>query len=293
MMWILRHQRVLISRGYRSVSTNVVASSIDSKHGVGYITLNNPEKRNPLSSEVLLEVGRRIASFQEETSAEVKVIVISASSPTSSSKNKKSGVFSSGHDLKEVASNVGKAEFHAELFDQCSQVMMSVVNSPKPVIAKVNGIATAAGCQLVASCDLAYATVGSQFATPGVNIGLFCSTPAVALARAVGRKHAMEMLLTGKMISAETAIRTGLINRVFENSDDLDRGVDEIARTIASKSQVAVAMGKRTFNKQIEMPLVDAYREASDTMVRNLLTNDAKEGIAAFFEKRAPSWSNS
>ena len=272
--------------------TSSVASSIDSRHGVGYITLNNPEKRNPLSSEVLLEIGRKIASFQEESADTVKVIVLSASS-ASAPKSRRTGVFSSGHDLKEVASNKGKAEFYADLFDQCSQVMMSVVNSPKPVIAKVDGIATAAGCQLVASCDLAYASAESKYATPGVNIGLFCSTPAVALARAVGRKHAMEMLLTGEMISAETAVRTGLINRVFEDSSDLDAGVDEIARTIASKSQVAVAMGKRTFNKQIEMPLVDAYREASDTMVRNLLTNDADEGIAAFFEKRTPSWPNS
>ncbi len=218
-------------------------------------------------------------------SQKVKVIVLRANGPA----------FSAGHDLKEItaarqASDGGRAFFTA-LMEKCSAMMMSIVNNPKPVIAEIDGIATAAGCQLVASCDLAYASDTSRFATPGVNIGLFCSTPMVALSRNVSNKHAMEMLLTGDVFSATDAERIGLINRVID-SESLQEFTQTVASIIAEKSSLTLATGKKAFYHQREMTLESAYRYASEVMVSNMLAKDGEEGIRAFVEKRAPVWTN-
>src|SRR5256885_142650 len=212
-----------------------------------------------------------------------KVIVISAAGP----------VFSSGHDLKEMArhradSDAGKKAY-AGLFSQCSDMMQAIVRNPKPVIAEVQGIATAAGCQLVASCDLAVASTSARFATPGVDIGLFCSTPMVALSRNVFRKAAMEMLLTGEMISADDAARLGLVNRVVA-PDVLVSETTELAERIAAKPRATVKIGKEAFYRQLEMPLSDAYDYASRVMTETMLHAASAEGICAFLEKREPKW---
>jgi enoyl-CoA hydratase/carnithine racemase len=199
--------------------------------------------------------------------------------------------FCAGHDLREIRANPGR-EAYAALFAQCSALMTRIVRLPKPVIARVHGVATAAGCQLVASCDLAIAAETARFATPGVNIGLFCSTPMVALSRAVGRKAAMEMLLTGDLIDAARAREIGLINRVVPE-DALDTAVAALAAQIASKSPLTLAIGKEAFYRQAEMELEAAYRYASEVMTRNMLARDAAEGIDAFLQKRAPVWTGS
>jgi enoyl-CoA hydratase/carnithine racemase len=211
------------------------------------------------------------------------VIVLRAAGPA----------FSSGHDLKEMTarrtdSDGGKAAF-AALFSQCSRLMQTIVRHPKPVIAQVQGIATAAGCQLVASCDLAVASQQARFATPGVNIGLFCSTPMVALSRNVSRKHAIEMLLTGEMISAEEARRIGLVNRVVAQ-EQLESETMKLAELIAAKPRATVKIGKEAFYRQLEMGLSDAYDYASRVMTENMLAAEAREGIGAFVEKRDPKW---
>jgi enoyl-CoA hydratase/carnithine racemase len=213
----------------------------------------------------------------------VRVIVIAALGPA----------FCAGHDLKEITAaradeNEGQAYFE-QLFDTCASVMQLIVNNPKPVIAEVAGVATAAGCQLVASCDLAIAADSALFATPGVNIGLFCSTPMVALSRNLSNKHAMEMLLTGDMINAERAEQVGLINRRL-SAEILTEETMALAAKIASKSTMTVATGKRAFYEQAEMPLDEAYAYSSKVMVGNMLKHDAKEGIGAFIEKRTPDW---
>jgi len=249
--------------------------------------LNHPARRNALSSTMLSALGEQmdIVTSNEAT----KVIVIKSSHPA---------VFSSGHDLGElVPSTKGAAAptddivyaNHVKLFSLCSEVMLKVHDAPQPVIAEVNGIATAAGCQLVATCDLAIASDDAQFATPGVSIGLFCSTPAVPLARTVAPKHAMEMLLTGDMISASRAHDIGLINRVVEKKD-LHNVVTELAEQIAQKSKSAIRIGKDAFRKQVNMNLQDAYDHTGATMIDNMGTHDAKEGISAFLEKRTPTW---
>jgi enoyl-CoA hydratase/carnithine racemase len=196
--------------------------------------------------------------------------------------------FCAGHDLREMRTEP-KREIYQALFAQCSRLMMQIVRLPKPVIARVHGIATAAGCQLVASCDLAVAADTARFATPGVNIGLFCSTPMVALSRAVGRKPAMEMLLTGDMIDARRAKELGLINRVVPEGA-LDQEVSNLAGRIAAKSPLTLAIGKEAFYRQAEMGLEAAYDYASEVMVRNMLARDAEEGIDAFLQKREPTW---
>jgi enoyl-CoA hydratase/carnithine racemase len=213
----------------------------------------------------------------------VRVVVLAANGPT----------FCAGHDLKEMtagrsAPHRGRAYF-ARVMAECSGVMQMVVNCPKPVIAEVAGVATAAGCQLVASCDLAIAGETARFSTPGVNIGLFCSTPMVALSRNLSSKHAKEMLLTGDMISAPRAAEIGLVNRAVA-ADRLQETTLEMARKIASKSSMTLATGKRAFYAQREMALSDAYDYASEVMVENMLARDAEEGIGAFIEKRAPQW---
>lgn len=253
----------------------------DLSGGVLRLTLNNPARRNALSEAMMTALKQELDSAAEASDA--RVVVIGASGPA----------FSAGHDLKELdagrqAPDRGRAYF-SRIMGQCSELMQTVVNHPRPVIADVRGIATAAGCQLVASCDLAIAATTARFATPGVNIGLFCSTPMVALSRNVGRKHAMEMLLTGEFIPAERAAEIGLVNRVAELAD-MDEAVGALAATIASKSLMTLKTGKQAFYRQAEMALGDAYDYAARIMVENMLRRDAEEGISAFLEKRGPEW---
>jgi enoyl-CoA hydratase/carnithine racemase len=244
------------------------------------LTLNRPGARNALSEALMAALQNALDAAAADDS---RVIVLAAEGPA----------FCSGHDLKEMtaqraAADGGRAAF-AAIFAQCSRLMQTVVRHPKPIIAQVQGIATAAGCQLVASCDLAVASANARFATPGVNIGLFCSTPMVALSRNVSRKHAMEMLLTGEMIAAEDARRIGLVNRVVTH-DTLEAETMALARLIASKPRATVKIGKKAFYRQIEMPLIEAYDYASKVMTENMLHAEANEGICAFLEKRDPKW---
>ena len=249
--------------------------------GILRITLNDEARRNALSEAMLNSL---VAAFSDAaTDPSVRVIILAANGPA----------FCAGHDLKEMTAgranpDRGQAYF-TKVMAMCSGVMQGIVNCPKPVIAEVTGIATAAGCQLVASCDLAVAANTAKFSTPGVHIGLFCSTPMVALSRNVGNKHAMEMLLTGDMTSAARAAEIGLINRAVE-AEALQNVTMEMARKIASKSSMTLATGKRAFYAQREMPLSEAYDYASGVMVENMLARDAEEGIGAFIEKRAPLW---
>lgn len=246
------------------------------KDGVATLTLNRPQARNALSVGLMTALEEALAVLRDDRS--VKAIVIAGAG----------SAFCAGHDLKEVRANPGRAAYEA-LFEQCSRLMKSVVRLPKPVIARVHGVATAAGCQLVATCDLAVAADTARFATPGVNIGLFCSTPMVALTRAVGRKAAMEMLLTGDLIDAPSAKALGLVNRIVpENS--LVEAAQALAVQIASKSPLTLAIGKEAFYAQAEMGLDEAYAYASEAMTRNMLARDAEEGIDAFIEKRKPTW---
>lgn len=245
------------------------------------LTLNRGGARNALSHGLMAALQDALDLAAVDKS--VRTIIIAADGPA----------FSAGHDLKEMTarrtdSDKGKAFFTA-LFGQCSKLMQTIVRHPKPVIAEVQGIATAAGCQLVASCDLAVASSTARFATPGVNIGLFCSTPMVALSRNVSQKHAMEMLLTGEMISASEAHRIGLINRVVA-PDALDSETTKLAQLIATKPHGTLKIGKEAFYKQIEMGLGDAYDYASRVMTENMLAAEAAEGIGAFVEKREPKW---
>jgi enoyl-CoA hydratase/carnithine racemase len=244
------------------------------------VTLQNPPA-NLLSLAVMEALLAKIRAAEDDDS--VRVVVISASGK----------LFSAGHDLKEMSAHradadAGKA-FFERTFGLCSQLMQAIVRLPKPVIAQVDGIATAAGCQLVASCDLAIASDQARFGVNGIDVGLFCSTPAVALTRNIGRKAAMEMLLTGEMIDAETARALGLVNRVVLR-DALAETVDACARRIAAKSPVAVRLGKRAVREQAGFDLAEAYERASRVMVENMLAADAEEGIAAFLEKRQPVW---
>ena len=252
-----------------------------SDKGVLRLIMNNSDQKNPLSETLMGELMDEIkaASLDQST----RVIVIASTG----------NVFSSGHDLKEITaareSEDNGEVYFKNLFDYCSSLMQLIVNTSQPVIAEVDGVATAAGCQLVASCDLAIASHESRFATPGVNLGLFCSTPMVALSRNVNKKNAMEMLLTGDFISAEKAKEIGLINNAVPK-EDLTSEVDRLAEKIASKSTMTVTIGKRAFYAQAEMDLSDAYEYTSKTMTDNLLKADAKEGINAFLEKRSPDW---
>ena len=248
---------------------------------VALLTLNRPASRNSLSEEMLTELIDGLASLGRDTS--IRAVVIAA----------EGSAFCSGHDLRELterrADPDGGRSFFTALWDLCSTMMMSVVRLPQPVIACVQGAASAAGCQLVASCDLAVAAADATFATPGVNIGLFCSSPMVALSRNVAPKHAMEMLLTGDALSAADACRIGLVNRVVPAGQERAEAM-RLARHIASKSTVAIRVGKQAFHAQLEMSLADAYAHAARVMVENMLDVDAKEGIAAFLAKRPPQW---
>ena len=248
----------------------------ESDRGVLRLTLNRPDARNALSATLMLELLDALA--RAATDAQARVVVIAGAGPA----------FCAGHDLREIRADQ-RRETYERVFALCSELMLAIVRLPKPVIAEVHGVATAAGCQLVATCDLAVAAADARFATPGVNIGLFCSTPMVALTRAVGRKAAMEMLLTGKRIDADTAQAIGLVNRVVPH-EGLRDAVDGLAREIAGKSALTVAIGKEAFYRQAELDLAAAYRYAAEVMTTNMLARDAGEGIDAFLAKRAPVW---
>lgn len=261
-------------------NTEIILEEL-SESGVLRLTLNDNGRRNALSEAMLARLGGIMSSSATDPS--VRVIVLAANGPA----------FCAGHDLKEmtagrVSKDKGRAYF-TKVMEACSGVMQSIVNNPKPVIAEVAGVATAAGCQLVASCDLAYAADTAKFGTPGVDIGLFCSTPMVALSRNVSNKHAMEMLLTGDMVSAKKAVEIGLINQETD-TDSLTELTMQIAEKIASKSSMTVATGKRAFYKQGDLSLEDAYAYTSQVMVDNMLKHDAEEGIQAFIEKRRANW---
>ena len=243
--------------------------------GIAVISLTNPGKRNVLSSAVLEALEVHLADIT--TDPDARVVVIRSEGP----------VFSSGHDLNELVN--GDADEYTAVFEACTRVMEAIRLLPKPVIAQVQGLATAAGCQLVATCDIAVAADTAAFATPGVQIGLFCTTPGVAVARSVMPKKAMEMLLTGKPISAREALEFGLISRIAP-AEELEEQVTELASQIASASAHTLALGKAAFYQQIEMDRPSAYQFASRVMVDNLLSDDAREGISAFLEKRQPVW---
>jgi enoyl-CoA hydratase/carnithine racemase len=243
---------------------------------VAWLTMNRPAARNALSVGLMDALEGALEAVASDSS--IHVVVLAGAGPG----------FCAGHDLKEVRANPAR-ESHQALFAQCSRLMQAIVHLRKPVIARVHGIATAAGCQLVASCDLAVAADTARFATPGVNIGLFCSTPMVALSRAVGRKAAMEMLLTGDLIDAARAREIGLINRVVPEAE-LDAATAALAGQIAAKSPLTLAIGKEAFYRQAEMDLAGAYAYAAEVMTRNMMARDAAEGIDAFIAKRAPVW---
>jgi enoyl-CoA hydratase/carnithine racemase len=260
------------------VTTSGDSVLLERSRAVATLVLNRPERRNALS----LAVMREMLDALDEVAADhtAHVLVIEGRGPA----------FSAGHDLVEMA-ETRDASFYEEVFSTCVRLMTRIHELPQPVIAKVDGVATAAGCQLVAACDLAIASEAARFATPGVNIGLFCSTPMVPLARTIGRKRALEMLFTGEMIDARTACEWGLVNRVVP-IDRLDAEVDALARQIASASPHVVALGKRVFYAQDQLPEAAAYDLASPAMVDNAQADDAHEGMRAFLEKRAPQWRN-
>jgi enoyl-CoA hydratase/carnithine racemase len=248
------------------------------KDGVATLTLNRPGQFNALSGALIDELQATFDCLAADPT--VRVVVLAANGRG----------FCSGHDLKEIRAMASMSEVEA-LFARCSRMMMTITTLPQPVIARVHGIATAAGCQLVAACDLAVASTAATFATPGVNIGAFCSTPGVALGRAVGRKHAMEMLLTGEAVGAARACEIGLVNRVV-SPEVLDAEVDALARNIASKSSAAIASGKQVFYRQLELSLGDAYGLAGRAIACDFFTEDGKEGVEALLGKRAPQWKN-
>lgn len=253
----------------------------EDSEGIAVLTLNRPQSRNPLSEAMLAALADSFTTIAADRT--VKAVVLAAEGP----------VFCAGHDLKEMSAHRsdpdrGRAYF-TDVLGRCSGVMQQITALPQPVIAAVEGTATAAGCQLVASCDLAVAGDAARFCTPGVHIGLFCSTPMVALTRNLSAKHAMEMLLLGEMVPADEAARMGLVNRVVAAGSALAEA-KRLAGVIASKSTATIRIGKRAFYEQREMDLAEAYDHASAVMVENMLARDAEEGIGAFVEKRAPVW---
>ena len=268
-------------RGKSAAASRTSDLEIARGDGVAILTLARPDRRNSLSEAMLAALQQAIDELSQDDA--VRVLVITA----------KGSVFSAGHDLKELSSHrsdkdKGRA-YTTKLMRQCSDVMRSIVRCPKPVVAAVQGTATAAGCQLVATCDLAVAAEEATFCTPGVNIGLFCSTPMVALSRNVPRKRAMEMLLLGEMLSAQDAAVYGLVNRVVPAGKLMDEAL-ALARRLAAKPAATVAIGKEAFYRQAEMPLDAAYDYAAGVMVENMMHRESEEGIGAFLEKRAPDW---
>jgi enoyl-CoA hydratase/carnithine racemase len=253
----------------------------EDKKDVAVLVLNRPGARNSLSETLLAALSATFTDIAADKT--IRAVVLAANGPA----------FSAGHDLKELTSRRGDADggraYFTHIMTACSTMMQQIVTLPQPVIAAVQGAASAAGCQLVASCDLAVASTDAKFATPGVDIGLFCSTPMVALSRNVSRKHAMEMLLTGDMVAAEDAARIGLINRVVAAGAERNEAL-VLAQQIASKPSHTVKIGKEGFYRQADMGLADAYKYVTQIMVENLLSADAEEGICAFIEKRDPEW---
>ena len=253
----------------------------EKRGSIGVLTLNRPAARNSLSEALIAEIHAALKDYADDKA--IRAVVIAANGVA----------FSAGHDLKELIAHRSDADqgraYFAKLMAACSAMMQSIVHLPKPVVAAAQGIATAAGCQLVASCDLAVASDAATFATPGVDIGLFCSTPMVALSRNVPRKNAMEMLLTGEPISAATAKDIGLVNQVVPAGSELDAAI-ALAEKVALKSAHTVKIGKAAFYRQAEMSLADAYRYAAEVMTENMMARDAEEGIGAFIEKREPNW---
>ena len=247
-------------------------------HGIKNVIINEPKTYNSLSFKTLSELLKSFKKLDKDNYT--KVIILEGAGKG----------FSAGHNLKEIRS-LNKKSKYLKLFNLCSKLMMQIVEGRKPVIAKIHGAAYAAGCQLIASCDLAYSTNTATFATPGVNIGLFCSTPMVAISRKVNRKNMMKMLLTGELIKANYAKKIGLINDHFSESK-LNNEVLKLAKKIASKSNLAIKIGKKAFYGQLEMPLRKAYIYSSKMMTLNMMAMDAKEGISAFLEKRKPKWKN-
>ncbi|TCT00954.1 enoyl-CoA hydratase [Aquabacter spiritensis] len=249
--------------------------------GIATLTLARPASRNSLSDATMAALSGHLAAIAGDSA--VRAVVLCAEGP----------VFSAGHDLKEIQAHRGDADrgqaYYADVLGRCAALMTAIVRLPQPVIAAVEGLATAAGCQLVASCDLAVAGQAARFCTPGVNIGLFCHTPMVALTRAVSSKHAMEMLLLGDWVEADDAFRMGLVNRVVPEGEAIAAALT-LARRIAARSQVPVKLGKAAFYRQAEMTLDDAYAFASDVMTTNMLARDADEGISAVLSKRHPVW---
>jgi enoyl-CoA hydratase/carnithine racemase len=248
---------------------------------IAVLTLNRPAARNSLSEAMIAELHAALKEIHDD--AKVRAVVIAANGTA----------FSAGHDMKELTARRADADrgraYFAQMMAACSAMMRAIVQLPKPVVAAVQGVATAAGCQLVASCDLAVASEAATFATPGVDIGLFCSTPMVALSRNVPRKQAMEMLLTGEPVSAVAARDMGLINRVVAAGTEREAAI-ALAQKVANKSAYTVKIGKAAFYRQAEMSLADAYRYASEVMTENMMARDAEEGIGAFIEKREPKW---
>lgn len=245
-------------------------------NGVATLTLNRGDKFNPLSEEMMAALQSELDAIKRDDT--VRVVVLAATGKA----------FCAGHDLKQMRAQPSHA-YYKKLFNQCSKLMLTVQQMPQPVVARVQGIATAAGCQLVAMCDLAVAAREAKFAVSGVNYGLFCATPSVGLSRNVSRKQAMEMLLTGEFIDAETARERGLVNRVVAEQD-LDAEIGKLAASILAKPAVAIAMGKQLFYKQLEMGIDAAYQLAGQTMACNMMDEAALEGVQAFIEKRAPDW---
>ena len=248
----------------------------DDNDGVSNLILNRPKEMNALSEGMLPALQSELDAIAADRS--VRIVVLSG----------KGRAFCAGHNLKQMRANYS-LDYQKTLFETCTKMMLSVLRLPQPVIAKVDGLATAAGCQLVATCDLAIAAETASFATSGINVGLFCSTPGVAVGRALPRKQAMDLLLTGDFINAERAAEIGLINKAVAEAD-LDRETESLARKLANKSAYALALGKNAFYKQLEMGVSDAYTFAGAEMARNMMDRDAAEGIDAFIEKRTPEW---
>jgi len=248
----------------------------EKKNSVGWLTLNRPEQRNALSLDLMMEMQKKLDIVAEDT--EVRAVVIRAKGP----------VFSAGHNIKEMAGDHDVHHFR-KIFSVCSDMMQTIHKLPQPVIAQVQGVATAAGCQLVASCDLAIAESGARFATPGVKIGLFCSTPMIPLSRVIGRRRALEMLMTGRFISAQEAYEFGLVNKIAE-PEKLEEETGNFAESLTQRSRFTLAFGKQAFYEQIERDEASAYNYAKEVMAINALSEDAQEGMTAFIEKRKPEW---
>jgi len=267
-----------LQQGLRCFSSAEPLTLTTEENGIRRVVMNNVKQRNALSSQMMEALREDITRDLHDKS--LRVIILSANGP----------VFCAGHNLKELVGTVERSE-HAKIFGLCTELMETIQDIPIPVICQVDSLATAAGCQLVASCDIAVASERATFCTPGVNIGLFCSTPAVALARAVPRKTALDMLLTGKIIDAKDALANGLVSRVVDSAK-LEAATSEIAQTIVDKSRSVIAIGKASFYRQVVKDRHSAYMDASDVMVQNMSMKDGKDGIKSFIGKRKPKWTH-